>query len=81
MKVGELILKLRVMDPDSIVILSKDAEGNVFSPLPIDGIEIGYYESENGWSGEFYPKIEYENEDWDMSIDKSVPCVTLFPTN
>lgn len=55
--VGSLIEALAGLDPSLPVILSKDAEGNNFSPLYSvdDGLR---YLPENGYSGETAPKTE-----------------------
>lgn len=51
MKVKELKRLLRHIDGELIVIMSKDCEGNSFSPL--DNIDDSMnYIAENGWSGE-----------------------------
>lgn len=48
--VSQLIEELKQVDGDRIIILSKDGEGNGFSPL--EALELGDYEPENEWSGE-----------------------------
>lgn len=55
--------------PDDFrVILSKDAEGNGFSPLSqVDGPMT--YEEESSWSGEVYEDHDNDN------------CVVLWPVN
>lgn len=50
MKVKELIAKLQEQDPNYEVVLSKDAEGNGFSPLA--DLSAENYVAENTWSGE-----------------------------
>ena len=60
---------------DMIVILSKDAEGNEFSPIPQDMPDcIGVYKPESTWSGEFLS----DNEDVGR---KKRNAVCLWPTN
>ena len=50
MKVKELIEALKLFPQDSRVILSKDSEGNCFSPLPDeDWDSIGTYYPETTW--------------------------------
>lgn len=85
MKVKELIAELSAMDPESEVILQKDAEGNGYSPLSgADGEAV--YVAENTWSGEVY-SLEYSADDNCMADDyweklKAGPkCVVLFPVN
>ena len=57
MKVKELIEELKNLNPEADVVLSKDGEGNSYSP--VDSIGIGYYIPWNSYSGDFY------NETWD----------------
>ncbi len=89
MKVKELIKVLESLPQDYDVILSKDGEGNGFSPLPSEDYcySIGMYISESTWAGEFW------NEDH-MQDPENVECfqdyhdddfesnaVVLWPTN
>jgi len=50
MTVKELIEKLQKEDPDRIVIMSKDSEGNSYSPL--SNFWIGAYAPTTTWYGE-----------------------------
>jgi len=50
MKVSELIEILKEQDQDSIVVMSKDGEGNGYSPL--SSVEGLYYQADNSWSGQ-----------------------------
>lgn len=47
MKVKELIEKLKAVDPDMLVVMSSDAEGNGFHPLE-DAETGGYADGEVG---------------------------------
>lgn len=60
MKVKELIKLLQKEDPEREVVMSKDAEGNCFSPF----VEFskGQYVPENTWSGEFIGDREEEGK-------------------
>lgn len=89
MKVKELIGELQKIDPELEIILSKDEEGNRFSPLD-ENYGIGYYAPENGWSGEFYDKESVEQEilpDEGITLEEfiketnSKKCITLYPLN
>jgi len=51
MKVKELINVLKRMPQESLVVLSKDSEGNGFSPLY--EAEEGWYKKETTWSGDY----------------------------
>lgn len=72
--VKELIQELQKEDPDRVVILSSDAEGNRHSPLA--GFDKRAYVEENSWSGEVY-----DEDDCDLEDEKPVKAVVLFPTN
>ncbi len=49
---GGLKQFLKDVPDDYEVILSKDGEGNVFSPLS-SGISFGHYRDENAFTGDF----------------------------
>jgi hypothetical protein len=49
MKVGELIELLQKEDPNRLVIIQKDGEGNGYSPL--SDYMLMAYKAENTWSG------------------------------
>ena len=84
MKVSELIEELKKVDPDNEVIMSKDGEGNSYSPL--SDLGSGIYIAENTWSGECYnPQWSCDDagmgvEEWE-EILKKPRCTTLWPTN
>jgi len=52
MKVQDLINQLESMDPDSEVVLSRDGEGNSYSPL--SSLWNGAYTPETTWCGEVH---------------------------
>jgi hypothetical protein len=72
MKVKELIKLLKKEDPERLVVLSKDAEGNGFSPL--DELETRGYIAECTWCGETVDEDRYIGEDCE-------PCLILWPIN
>lgn len=84
MKVGELILRLSKINPNSEVILSKDSEGNSYSPLADMG--ENEYRADSTWDGEIgYKELTpeliddgYTDEDL---IKDGVPAIVLWPTN
>lgn len=82
MTVNELIAELQKMDGDSRVIVSKDAEGNGFSPL--SSANDGYlYEADTTWSGDIInieDENDYEDSDWDY-ITTLPAVVVLWPIN
>lgn len=73
MTVGQLKEELAGMDDELIVVMSKDAEGNGYSPL--SGVETAVYEAESNWSGEVH-----EEDDEDLYPDTR-RCVVLGPVN
>jgi hypothetical protein len=65
---------------DVDVVMSKDGEGNQFSPLAAYG--VGKYAADNTWSGEFYSKREEgDEEEYFESPEDAVSAVVLWPTN
>lgn len=76
MTVRELIADLQTLDPDHMVVLSQDAEGNGYSPLT--GFSEGRYEALSTWSGDVYSEEDLK----DGYGDESLPSVVvLWPTN
>lgn len=66
--VAQLIAFLQRCPPDMIVVLSKDAEGNLYSPLRTTGTT--YYVAETRYSG-------FVDDD----ATDQVPVVSLWPVN
>lgn len=66
-RVGDLRRILAAFDDTDLVILSKDGEGNAFSPL--SEAEVNHYEAESSWSGELTGDGPGER------------CVVLWPIN
>jgi len=54
MKVKALIKLLEKMDPDAVVILQSDPEGNGYSPLSADGVAEGNYDCEYDGASFFF---------------------------
>jgi len=83
MTVGELLQQLENEDPESLVVMAKDSEGNSYSPL--SSFWTGAYKADSTWSGEvgfseLTPELEeagYDEED----IIEGVKAVILCPTN
>lgn len=66
---------------ERIVIMSKDGEGNGYSPYADFGFQK--YDAESTWSGEAYPDEPSDDDDedeWDAP-DTAVPAIILWPTN
>lgn len=74
---------------DHIVVLSKDSEGNDFSPLTAtDGYSLGFYlphREKRSYSGSFEDPSSYADPDSDRhgppGTDEGVPALCLWPTN
>jgi len=83
MTVKELIEQLKKEDPDRLVIMAKDPEGNGYSPL--SDFWSGAYRAETTWFGEVglesltdeYRKQGYTEED----VIDGVPALILTPIN
>ncbi len=73
MKVSEMIEMLEALDSDALVVLSKDSEGNGFSP--VTDVDPSHYIPFNKWSGDVI-----DTDDVDDHPD-AVACVCLWPTN
>jgi len=67
--VRTLIAALSELPPDAEVVMSKDEEGNRFSPY--FAFSVGYYEPLNTWSGEF--------ESHDTARGGNINAVCLWP--
>lgn len=76
MKVSTLIFLLQECDPDALVVLSSDAEGNKYSPLcPEQGVDTeSIYVAGSTYSGEVYSCRDEDPED-------GVAAVVLYPIN
>lgn len=78
MKIKDLIEQLQKLDPELLVVLSKDEEGNGYS-------ELAYIEPNSRFSeGEVSPNIlteELDEEGWSEEdfLDDGIPCVILWP--
>ena len=84
MKVSELIEHLKNEDQDRIVVLSKDSEGNGYSPLAI--VDTCAYKEESTWYG--YIGFEELTDDDRRAgfteediIKDGIPAIVLWPTN
>ncbi len=85
MTVKELIEELKDMDPERLVVLQKDSEGNGFSPLS-GADDNARYVAETTWHGEIkYERLSAEQRiqgytDSDVT-SQGVPACVLFPVN
>ena len=79
MKVKDLIKELKRYPPEFEVIMSKDEEGNNYSPW--DGeVYDGMYIPECTWAGEWYTEQDMEEESIDEEKFKK-NAVVLYPIN
>lgn len=83
MTVRELIEQLSSVEPDRIVVMSKDAEGNGYSPLA--DWWGGSYKAETTWYGEaglesLTPEMEAKGYG-DGDVVRGVPAIILQPVN
>lgn len=72
---------------DTVVVLSKDAEGNGFSPLiRAGGAVASMYLPRTTWSGQHYLTEEdrqslSDADAWEPAPPEAIPAVVLWPTN
>ena len=67
--VRELITRLMQADPDAIVVMASDAEGNGYSPL--SDVERAFYRPNTSWSGDVVESDE----------GGVFPAAVLYPVN
>ena len=76
-------LELEAGEADPIVVLSKDAEGNSYSPL--SDYSMGKYLAYTHYSGDFQSNsnIQDDNEygDYDHYIEDGEDAIALWPIN
>ena len=76
MKVKQLIKQLQKVNPNFEVVLSKDGEGNSFSPASDIGVYA--YTPDNTWSGEIRDLDDELEEDEDKPVANAI---VIWPTN
>lgn len=84
MNVKELIDFLLGYDPETEIILQKDAEGNGYSPLA--GADAGIYVADSTYSGDFYDPAWTASdccmeEDEHRELMAKPRSIVLFPVN
>ena len=82
MKVKDLINQLQKLDQESIVVLSRDPEGNGFNPLEDVESSMFHEEWEEVRLKELTPELEeqgYSDEDLGLEEDGFIPAVVLWP--
>lgn len=78
MKVKELIETLSKLDPETLVVLQKDSEGNGYSPAA--GMEEAVYFACNKWCGECPHPEDLKDMD-EEELSKGQKAVVLWPVN
>jgi hypothetical protein len=88
MNKADLLKMLDGIALDAEIVLSKDGEGNSFSPLADHS--VGYYVPDSTWSGRYYPHPVRDPEyygsikkGWAQldDMDGKSFCVVLWPVN
>ena len=86
MNVGELETLLKTLPDDTEIVMSKDAEGNAYSPL--SGHWLGHYLPDTTWSGDLWSEEDERDFDPDIPEDAevcppvdAVKALVLWPTN
>jgi len=85
MTIKELIKLLKKEDPNRLVIMSSDSEGNSFSPL--SEVSTCAYRSDNSWSGEvglegpLSDELISEGYSQEDIMQDGEPALCLHPTN
>jgi hypothetical protein len=86
MKVKELIEVLKTMNPEAILILQRDSEGNGYRDL-CGADDNNFYVRESSWYGEVYDgdwscdDACMTEEEWKELKKNSEKCVVLYPIN
>jgi hypothetical protein len=84
MTVQELIDQLKTLDPNALIILSKDAEGNEYSPCQEEVYPVRY-EAVTSWYGnigfsELTDQLIEEGYTEEDLVD-GVSAIVLYPVN
>lgn len=85
MLVKELIEYLKEMPQDALVVMSKDAEGNCYSPF--SDMANAVYVPTTTWYGDVYSldwtakDVGMEDDEWEKFKKEHQACIVLWPTN
>jgi|AGTN01.3.fsa_nt_gi hypothetical protein len=83
MTVGELVEALSKEDPSRLVVMSRDSEGNGYSPL--SHFWTGAYRAETTWYGdmglEALTEKDRQSGFGEEDVIEGVPALVLKPTN
>lgn len=78
--VKELRKSLDSLEDDVVVILSKDSEGNTYSPFYETSSNYRYVASTT-WFGEVFDPQADEDNRWGHDPNDGVACIVLWPVN
>ena len=79
MTAKELIAKLQAVDPDTPIVVSRDEEGNGFSPL--HEIEMGAYDEESGECGILELTDELKKLGFTEEDVRGKPALIIWPSH
>ena len=81
MKVKDLIAELQECDPEAVVVLQRDPEGNGYAPCAGADSSCVFSDDDDGQVYGIYEKYDNE-EDQEMygPPEDAVPCVVIWPT-
>lgn len=74
--VGELRIALEHYSDDAMIIISKDGDGNYFSPLT--ELTTGHYIPSSDYQGDFVSDDEMDD---DVNLNGARPSVVLWPAD
>ena len=81
MNVNDLLILLHKLDPEAVVVLSSDGEGNTFSPVAGSAAKY-YYVPEFSGSGSLYELDEGETpEQFKETFPNAQKAVVLYPVS
>lgn len=89
MKIKDLIEELQKLNPETLLVMSSDSEGNAYSPVSAP-ISIGYYFPDSSYSGDFYEGTleelvtdgDYDSvEEAEEDMQHAIPAVCIWPVN
>ena len=78
MTAKELIVVLQALGPDTLIVLSKDGEGNGFSPLA--DVQVEHYRAESPACGEIV-QVDPEDPDSQTIEESDVVAAIFWPVN
>lgn len=78
MKVKELIEELKELDPEMVVVLSEDAEGNRYNEARTVGVGL-FNESEKEFYDEETLEDDYDEDEVNEIRGDSAKCICLWP--